>query len=423
MDSGIDEEFNTIDNLLQRGKQLLDNGDKRYIDATIDEEAVCTIVFTSGTTETSKAALLCHKNYASNIYGMNHMIDFRPTDVNIAFLPFHHTLGSTGLLMMLANGTANVFCDGLRYIQENMKEYKVTVFVIVPLLLEAMYKKIMTEVARQGKTGLINSMWKVCNFLLAFGIDVRRKVFKQIIDKLGGGLRIVICGAAALDKAVSKGYHGFGIYVFQGYGLTETAPVLTGENITAIRHGSCGLALPNVELKIDAPNEEGIGEITAKGPNVMLGYYENEEATAAVMKDGWFHTGDLGYIDKEGFLFITGRKKNVIVMKSGKNVYPEEIESFVNCLPYVAESMVYGKPKNDDVLLSVKIVYNEEYVQEKYPGVTEEELKDIIWKDIKKINDQLPPYKCMKNLVITNQEMVKTTTQKVKRFEEMKKDE
>jgi len=298
-------------------------------------------------------------------------------------------------------------------------EYKVTVFVCVPLLLEAIYKKIMAEVERQGKTGLINAMRKICNFLLIFGIDIRRKVFKQIIDKLGG-VRGVFSGAAAIDKDVAKGYHSLGILTLQGYGLTETAPVLTGENKTAIRYGSCGFPLVNVEIKIDNPNEEGIGEILAKGPNVMIGYYENEEATAEVIKDGWFCTGDLGYIDNDGFLFISGRKKNVIVLKSGKNIYPEEIELLVNNLPYVAESMVYGTPKKDDVVLAVKIVYNEEYVDDKYPGMPDEELKDIIWQDIRKINEHLPAYKCMKSLVVTNQEMIKTTTKKVKRHEELK---
>ena len=421
MDSGIDAEFNTIDHLLERGKALLDAGDKRYIEATIDEDAPCSIVFTSGTTDASKGAVLCHRNYAANIYGLNQMIEFFPTDVNMAFLPFHHTLGSTGLMMMLSCGVTNVFCDGLKYVQANLIEYKVSVFVCVPLLLEAMYKKIMAEVDRQGKTKLINRMRKVCNFLLFFGIDIRRKVFKPIIDQLGG-VRGVFSGAAAIDKEVAKGYHSFGILTLQGYGLTETAPVLTGENASAIRYGSCGFPLVNVEIKIDDPNEDGIGEIIAKGPNVMLGYYENEEATAEVMKDGWFHTGDLGYIDKDGFLFISGRKKNVIVLKSGKNVYPEEIETFVNNLPYVAESMVYGSPGKEDVLIAAKIVYNEEYIQEKYPNISEEALKDKIWADIKKINDKLTVYQCIKKLTITNQEMIKTTTQKVKRFEEIKKE-
>ena len=416
----IEGDFNTIEKLLNKGEELLKNGDKQYLEAEIDENAVCSIVFTSGTTATSKAAMLSHRNYTSNIYGMKLCEEFLSTDVNMAFLPFHHTLGSTGLLVMLSSGVTTVFCDGLRYIQDNLKEYEVSVFVCVPLLLESMYKKIMVTVEKQGKTKLISMMRKVCNFLLKFGIDIRRKVFKQIIDNLGGKLRFIISGAAAIDKEVAKGYHSFGILTVQGYGLTETAPVLAAENISAIRYGSCGLPLANIDVKIDEPNEDGVGEIIAKGPNVMSGYYENEEATNEVIKNGWFHTGDLGYFDKDGFLFITGRKKNVIVLKNGKNIYPEELEAGIT-MPYVDESMVFGEPKGDDVTLSVKIVYNEEYVKEKYPEISETDLKDIIWKDIKKINENLPAYKKLKNLVITKEPMIKTTTQKVKRFEEIKK--
>ena len=201
----------------------------------------------------------------------------------------------------------------------------------------------------------------------------------------------------------------------QGYGLTETSPVLMAENEKCIKYGSVGLPLPEVEVKIDEPNHEGIGEIVVKGPNVMLGYYEMPEETNAVLKDGWFYTGDLGYIDQDGFLFITGRKKN------GKNIYPEELEMLVNNLPYVAESMVFGMPKDDDLLLSVKIVYNKEYMNDKYPNISEEDLKDMIWKDIKGINATLTNYKHIKNLIITDEPMIKTTTQKVKRFEEIKK--
>ncbi|MCL2383392.1 MAG: AMP-binding protein [Oscillospiraceae bacterium] len=422
MDPETDSKFTTMEKMLVKGRELIASGDRRFIDSEIDEDAVCAIVFTSGTTSMAKGAMLTHKNYASNIYAINHMAPFKSTDVNMAFLPFHHTLGSTGLMVMLAQGMTNVFCDGIKYIQPNLKEYKVSVFVCVPLLLEAMYKKIMAEVDRQGKTKLMATMSKVCNFLLKFKIDIRRKVFKKVLDNLGGEIRFIISGAAPIDKNVAEGFANFGMLSVQGYGLTETAPVLAAENPTAIRYGSCGFPMVNVDLKIDNPNEEGIGEIIAKGPNVMVGYYENQEATDEVIKNGWFHTGDLGRIDEDGFVFITGRKKNVIVLKNGKNIYPEEIEMHVSALPYVQENMVYGKPKGDDLLLSVKIVYNEEYTKEKYPGKTEEELHDIIWKDIKEINDHLPTYKRMKHLVVTNEEMVKTTTRKVKRFEEMKKE-
>jgi len=347
------------------------------------------------------------------------------TDVNMAFLPFHHTFGSTGVLFFLTNGATNVFCDGLKYVQKNLVEYKVSVFVCVPLLIEAMYKKILAEVEKQGKTKVIKIGTKISKFLLKIGIDIRRKLFKQVIDKLGGNLRFIISGASALDKNVAEGFNNFGILTVQGYGLTETSPVLAAENEKTMKLGSVGIPMYSVDIKIDNPDENEVGEIVAKGPNVMIGYYENEEATNNVIKvdkegNRWFHTGDLGYIDKDGFIFITGRKKNVIVLKNGKNIFPEELEALITKLPYVAENMVYGKEKGDDLLVSVKVVYNEEYVKEKYPNISEEELKDIIWKDIKAINDKLPIYKHIKNLVITKEPMIKTTTAKIKRFEEEK---
>ena len=421
MNSSCDGTFKTISDLILEGHELLKNGDARYENHHIEPNEVASIIFTSGTTSMSKAVMLSNANIASNIYNINCAEKIYDTDVNMAFLPLHHTFGSTILLLALADGVTNVFCDGLRHIQSNLKEYKVTAFVCVPLLLEAMYKKIYAEVDKQGKTKILKFANGVSRFLLKFGIDIRRKVFKQILDNLGGNLRFVISGASAIDKKVSQGFHDFGVLAVQGYGLTETSPVLTAENEKCVKFGSVGLPMPEVEIKIDNPNEDGIGEIIAKGPNIMLGYYEMEKETAEVIKDGWFYTGDLGYLDKDGFLFITGRKKNVIVLKNGKNIYPEEIELLINNLPYVAESMVFGMPKDDDLLLSVKIVYNKDYISEKYGNISEEDLKKIIWKDIKEINSTLTNYKHIKNLIITDEPMVKTTTQKVKRFEEIKK--
>lgn len=421
MDSDVDGAFKTVHTLIEEGTKLLTQGNQQFEDHQIDPNEVATIIFTSGTTSMSKAVMLSNHNIASNIYNINCIVNVYDTDVNMAFLPLHHTLGSTILLLALAYGVTNVFCDGLRHIQSNLKEYKVSVFVCVPLLLEAMYKKIYAEVEKQGKTKLLNFANGVSRFLYKFGIDIRRKVFKQILDNLGGNIRFVISGASAIDKNVAQGFHDFGVLAVQGYGLTETSPVLSAENEKCIKFGSVGLPLPEVEIKIDNPNEEGIGEIVAKGPNIMLGYYEMEKETGEVLKDGWFYTGDLGYLDKDGFLFITGRKKNVIVLKNGKNIYPEEIELLINNLPYVAESMVFGLPKDDDLLLSAKIVYNKDYVSEKYGDISKENLKDIIWKDIKEINSTLANYRHIKNLIITDEPMVKTTTQKVKRFEEIKK--
>ena len=284
-----------------------------------------------------------------------------------------------------------------------------------------MNKKILKEIEKQGKTKLIKIAVKVSKFLLKFKIDIRRILFKSIIDNLGG-LRLAVTGAAAIDKTVVENFTNFGIRTVQGYGLTETSPVITAENDENIRYGSVGFPLKDVEIKIFEPNEQGIGEVIAKGPNVMLGYFENEEATNEVLIDGWFHTGDLGYIDKDGFLFITGRKKNVIVMKNGKNIYPEELETLITTLPYVAENMVFGIPaKDDDLDLAAKIVYNKEYVEEIYGKISKEELEEKIWQDIKKINKTMPPYKYIREIIVTDEPMIKTTTQKVKRFEEIKK--
>ena len=416
-----DDKFLNLQDLQKRGEELLKKGDTRFENTIIKPEEMNVILFTSGTTSASKAVMLSQKNLVSNIYALNSVEKMYETDRNLAFLPLHHTFGSTGLLFFLSNGVSNVFCDGLKYIQKNLQEYHVTVFVCVPLLLEAMNKKILKEIEKQGKTKLIKIATKVSNFLLKFGIDIRRKLFKDIINNLGG-LRMAISGAAAIDKTVVENFTNFGIKTVQGYGLTETSPVITAENDKNIRYGSVGFPMRNVEVEIYEPNENGIGEIIAKGPNVMLGYYENEEATKEVLIDGWFHTGDLGYIDKDGFLFITGRKKNVIVMKNGKNIYPEELEVLISTLPYVAENMVFGIPsKDDDLDLAAKIVYNKEYVEESLGDISKEELKEKIWEDIKKINKTMPPYKYIRQIIVTDEPMIKTTTQKVKRFEEIKK--
>ena len=415
------EGFSYLGDLLENGKKLLEAGNKEFVNAEIDNNKMSVILFTSGTTSKSKAVALSHRNIASNIEAMNKVEGIRSTDVNMAFLPLHHTFGCTGIILFLNHGCTNVFCDGIRHIQSNLKEYKVSVFVCVPLLIEAMYKKIEKEIEKQGKTKLIKVATGVSNSLLKVGIDVRRKLFKDIINNLGGNLRLIISGASALDKKVAKAFNDFGILTIQGYGLTETSPVLAAENENCIKYGSIGLSMPGVTLKIDNPNEQGIGELIAKGPNVMLGYYENQEATNEVIKDGWFHTGDLARQDKDGYFFITGRMKNVIVLKNGKNIYPEELETLIGKLPYVEESMVFGYPKDDDLVVSAKIVYNKDYVKQNFGDISEEELYNKIWTDVKQINQELTNYKHIKKLIISDEPMIKTTTAKIKRFEEIKK--
>ena len=412
-------------NVVERGKEALDRGNKEYVNAEISNEEMSVILFTSGTTSKSKAVMLSHKNIAENVYSLNCREKIYDTDVSLAFLPLHHTFGSTGMLFFLSNGAANAFCDGLRHIQKNMKEYKVSVFVGVPLLLEAMHKKILQEVERQGKTKLINIMKKLTRALLKIGIDIRRKVFKQIIDSLGGHIRFVVSGAAAIDKQVAQDFNDFGILTVQGYGLTETAPVLLAEDEKNIKYGSVGLPMENVEIKIDNPNEEGIGEIIAKGPNVMLGYYEDEAATNEVLKNGWFHTGDLGYMDDDGFVFVTGRKKNVIVLKNGKNIYPEEIEALIGRIDGVKESFVFGVPANNadekESKINAEIVYEKERMKEILGTIDEDKIKEYLWENVKTINKTMPAYKYIREIIVTDQELIKTTTQKVKRHEEIKK--
>lgn len=414
----------SVRELVDRGEELLKQGKKDYLNAKIDENAMNILLFTSGTTSNSKAVMLSQKNIASNIYAMQRVEDMRSTDTNIAFLPFHHIFGSTCMIMMLAQGIKTVFPDGLRYIKQNLNEYKVSLFVGVPVLIEAIYKTIMKEVDKQGKTKLIKIAMKISNFLMKFHIDIRRKLFKQVLDALGGELRLVISGGAPADPQVSKGFANLGVDIIQGYGLTETAPVICAETKIALRNGSVGVPMINDTIEIVDPDKNGIGEIRVKGPNVMLGYYEMPEETNAVLKDGWFYTGDLGYFDKDGFLFITGRNKNMIVLKNGKKVFPEELETLINRIDLVEESMVFGLPDEkdkNDVMLSVKIVYNEEEAKEKYEGKTEKELYEIIWNKIKELNKTFPRYKHIQKMILTKEELIKTTTKKVKRQEEMKR--
>ena len=416
--------YKDINTLKEEGQKLLEEGNKEYISAKIDENAMNILLFTSGTTSKSKAVMLSQKNIASNVYAMQRVEDIRSTDSNLAFLPMHHIFGSTCLIVMLACGVRTSFPDGLRYVAQNLKEYEVSLFVGVPLLVEAIYNKVVKEIDKQGKTKLIKNAIRVSNFLLKLHIDIRRKLFKPIIDQLGGKMRFVISGGAPLDPKIQKGFIDLGINVAQGYGLTETSPVIAAENMYKSRTGSIGVPMENVTVEIVNKDDNGIGELRAKGPNVMLGYYENEEETNKVLKDGWFYTGDLGYIDKDDFIFITGRQKNMIVLKNGKKIFPEEIETLVNRIDLIDECMVFGMPDEvdkNDVKLSVKVVYNKDEVKQKYGDISFDEIRDIIWNRIKnEVNTTVPRYKHIMNMILTDKELIKTTTKKVKRNEELK---
>ena len=412
-------ESNVIDQMKISGELKIKSGNTDYINIEISENSPAVILFTSGTTSSSKAVVLTHNNILSNTRDMHEYEDFYPDDVNMAFLPLHHSFGLGGVIVFMAAGACSVFCDGLKYITKNLAEYGVTVFVGVPLLVENMYKKIMQQVKKSGLESKIAFGNKVAGTLDKVGIHVRRKIFKQVIDNLGGKLRLIICGAAPLMPEAGKGLNDFGIVTIQGYGLTETSPVLCAERPQDICPGSVGKPMPSVTIRIANPDEKGIGEIVAKAPNVMWGYLDQPEETAEVIRDGWFYTGDLGCFDSEGHLWISGRKKNVIVMKNGKNIFPEEIESIVVNLPYVDDCMIFTREKHNELVLWLKIVYNADYLRQE--GITEEQLAETVKKDLRDINNKMPQYKHVNHFILDDEPMIQTTTKKVKRNPEIER--
>ncbi|MFR2570827.1 MAG: AMP-binding protein [Clostridia bacterium] len=418
------KDYENVPNLLKLGKKIIEDGNHDYENYEVDSKCMSILLFTSGTTAKSKAVMLSQYGIATNVYDMQIVETFLPTDVNIAFLPFHHIFGSTGMIVMLASGVKTVFPDGLRYIKQNLIEYQVSLFVGVPLLIDKMYSNIEKEIETQGKTKLLNIAIKISNILMKLHIDVRRQVFKPIINALGGKMRFIISGGAPLDKEIEKKFNEFGIHIVQGYGLTETSPVIAAENDKYVKLGSVGIPMKHANIEIVNKDEKGIGEITVKGPNVMLGYYENEEATAEVLKNGRFYTGDLGFLDDEGFLFITGRKKDMIVLKNGKKVFPEELETLLNRTEDIEESYVFGMKDKEDkskIKVAVEVVYNKEIVKKKYGEISKEELYTKIWNEIKEINKTLPRYKYITQMILTDEPLIKTTTHKIKRNEEYKK--
>ena len=411
---------NDFENILKEGEAL----DKtEYNNVKIDNKKMTIMLFTSGTTSMSKIVMLSQYAICMDMYETSTMTKFGYDDVFLSFLPLHHTFESTTTFLFgTMSGLTIALCDGLKYIQKNMVEYQVTGFVCVPLMLEIMYKKIIKNIEKQGKSKIV----KILRTLFRHtSIETRRKIFKDVIDGLGGRLRTIVVGGAAMDKETERGYNDFGIDVLVGYGLTETSPIIAAENSYSKKVGSVGLPMVDADIKIDNPDKNGDGEIIVKTPTIMLGYYKNEEATKEAIVNGYFHTGDVGHIDKDGFLFITGRKKDMIVLKNGKKIFPEELESLINQLPYVSESMVFGKventknDRNSDVVLWAKVVYD----KEKINAFEKDENKyyDLILEDIKtKINKQMPAYKYIRDIIITDSPLIKTTTLKIKRHEEMK---
>ena len=410
--------------LVEKGKKLLTDGNKTYIDAKIDSEKMGIMLFTSGTTAMSKAVMLSHKNLVTNVMDIIQRFDLTDEDRFLSFLPLHHVFECTvGFLYPISIGGSIAFCEGVKHMAENIKEFEITAMISVPAVFDIIYRKVMKTIEKKGKLANLEKGKKVSQFLLKMKIDLRKQLFKEVHESLGPKLKLVVTGGAALDPETEKGFNDLGFDVEQGYGLTETAPVIAAETPKCRRLGSIGKKFPSVEVKIDDPDEEGIGELMAKGPSIMLGYYENEEATkSALESDGWFHTGDLARIDKDGFIYISGRKKSVIVLNNGKNVFPEEIETLLNKVEGIKETFVFEKKEDDgDVKVCVEIVYDKELIKELYNIEGEENIKEFLWDKVKEVNKLMPKYKYVREMVITEEPLIKTTTLKIKRHEELKK--
>ena len=414
--------------LINEGTKFVNSGDDYFAKVQTDPDEFKVLLFTSGTTSNAKGVMLTSRNLAENINAATAYAKVYPEDRFFSVLPLHHTYESTiGFLLPMAWGSSIAVCQGLKHIVPNMLESKPSVLISVPLLIENLYKKINASIKKAGKDGLVGSMLHITNALKMVGVDVKRKVFSDIYENLGGNLRFIVSAAAPIDAKIGKWVEDIGITFLQGYGLTETAPIaaLTPEYQPKV--GSAGKAIPKGEIRIEDPNEDGEGEVLIKTPTLMIGYYEDEKATNEVIEviDGerWFHSGDIGYLDKEGFLYITGRSKNVIVTQNGKNIYPEEIELLLAQVPEIKECMVYGKqdekdPSNKELIISVKVIPNLDKIGE---NLTDEEIREIIWPKIKEVNKKLTSYKAIKNLEIKHDEFEKTTTMKIKRYAEIKK--
>ena len=417
MDTNIhDEGIYAEKELIEKGKKLLEEGNREFIDSKINPEEMNIMLFTSGTTSKSKVVALSHKNLVSNVMDFASVLTVDSSDKILSFLPLHHVFECTvGMLYSLYIGAERSFCDGIRHIVENLNEYNITFASFVPAIYESMYKTILKNLEKQGKLEAVKKLMEQNrNKTMA----EKKEIFKDIHSIFGGNIKLFVSGAAALDKEVEYAFRDWGINLCQGYGLTETSPVIGVETDENFRVGSIGKPLPHIQARIDDADAEGMGELTVKGPNVMLGYYQDEKATEEVMEDGWFHTGDLAKIDEDGYIFICGRKKSVIVLKNGKNIFPEEMEALVNKIEGVKESFIFGKQQSEDkedIKIHVKIIFDRETMKEAYKTETDEEIRKVLLDKIKEINKIMPKYKAIRGMLISEEPLIKTTTNKIKR--------
>lgn len=406
--------------LIREGKKLIEEGNNEFLNAKINPKEMEIMLFTSGTTSKSKVVALSHENICTNLMDIGSVLDVTQDDVFLSILPIHHVFECTvGFLFSLYKGAETVFCDGLRHIVENLNEYHVTVMACVPGIYERIFMMIRKKLEKQGKIEeILENEEKYKNS----SMQKKKEVFKEIHDMLGGKIKLFISGAAALDKTIEEKYRLLGLNLVQGYGLTETSPVVAVGTNKNYKLGSIGKTVPSVEAKLVDVNEEGIGELVVRGPSIMLGYYENEEANKESLKEGWFYTGDLAKIDEEGYIFICGRKKSVIVLKNGKNIFPEEMENLVNKIEGIKESFIFGKIQSNDennIKINVKIVFDRDVIKDVYKVEKNEDIYTVLAKKIKEINQTMPSYKAIRGIMLTEEPLIKTTTNKIKRQENL----
>jgi long-subunit acyl-CoA synthetase (AMP-forming) len=415
--------------LIDEGKALIAAGNRDYLDAEINAKEMAVLLFTSGTTGTAKGVMLSHRNICTDLMIAPTVLHVNDWDIFFSVLPIHHTYECTcGFLMPLYKGAAIAYCEGLKYIQKNLQETRPTMFLGVPLIFESLYKAIMKNVRKQGKEKAVSTVLKLNKFTSKVGIDLNKKFLKDILNVFGGRMRVVISGGAAIDPDILQFFNDLGMIAVQGYGLTECAPMaaLNPDNHKYMRNASVGHIMPGMQVKIADKGEDGIGEICIKGGNVMMGYYRMPEQTAESIVDGWFHTGDLGYTDDEDFIYITGRKKNVIITANGKNVFPEELEYLLGKVDLVAESMVWAEADEDgqDSTIVATIRPDTEALEAALgaeDAKDEEKVKALLWKYVDEINSKLPSFKCIKKISVRTEDFEKNTAHKIKRFVESNK--
>lgn len=415
--------------LIEEGGRMIGCGDRSYIDAEVDNEAMSILIFTSGTTGKAKGVMLCQKNICAELMIAPTTFELREDDRYMSFLPLHHTYECTCcFLMAIYKGSSVGFCQGLKYITKNLKELRPTMMLGVPALYEKLYSSIWKNVRKQGKEKTLRRVIKINRKTKKIGIDLGNIFFKQIRDIFGGRMKTLICGGAKINPEILDGLHDFGFNALQGYGLTEAAPMGAFNPQDAPNSRSIGIPFPGQSIKTINVNEEGIGEICIKGPNIMMGYYQQPEETAkAIDEEGWFHTGDLGYIDDDGYAYLTGRQKNVIITKNGKNVYPEEMEYQISNIDFVEESFVFGQESSidSDVVITASVKVDEDAVREILgEGCSDDDTRKLIWNEIDAINEAAPLYRKIRKVILRKSAFVKNTSQKIIRFaEENKKEE